>query len=308
MESQIAETGKPFRHSFGRSGTNRVYRPIRKPGLDRPLISRGATVALLRLSLLAVLIAGLSWFQFFNTASAREVSRDAVDLFDPRPARQILFIGTSRMSTNDLPAMVRAVADSAGAPVKYQVRMWAPGGRNLIDHAGTEFVQRLLAQRWDRVILQAQSREQMNDRTRAEFAFYGRRLVALARESGSPSSLVVNWTYGEQLSRDYPGMREEYHDRIQRDHRALAGESGAALVNVGRAWRQVEAAKPGLALTTDGNHPSVAGTYVYALMVYAHLSGADVRTVRFVPDGVSEAQAEVLREIVADHLASAADA
>jgi hypothetical protein len=265
-------------------------------------------VASLRILLLAAAIAGLSWFQFLNTASAREVGRHALDLFDPRPAKEILFVGTSRMSTNRLPAMVRAVADSADAPVKYQVRMWAPGGQSLIDHVKNETVRQLLAQRWDRVILQAQSREQMDGRMRADFADYGRRLVALAREAGSPSSLIVNWTYGEALFRDYPGMRDEVHGVIQADHRTLARESGADLVNVGRVWKQVEEARPGLALTTDGNHPSVAGTYVYALMVYAHLSAADVRAVRYVPDGVSEAEARVLRELVADHLASAVDA
>ncbi len=261
-------------------------------------------MASLRILLLAAAIAGLSWFQFLNTASAREVARDAVDLFDPRPAKEILFIGTSRMSFNDLPAMVRSVADSAGAPVKYRVRMWAPGGRSLIDHAGESSVRRLLSRRWDRVILQAQSREHMSPETRADFVKYGGELVGMARGAGSPSSLVVNWTYGEALLRDYPGMRDELHAVMQEDHRKLAQAAGADMINVGRAWRRVESGRPDIALTPDGNHPSVAGTYVYALMVYAHLSGADVRQVRYVPDGVSPADALALRELVFDYIAT----
>jgi hypothetical protein len=269
-------------------------------------------VALLRILLMTVVIAGLSWFQFINTASARETARNAADLFDPRPASDVLFVGNSRLFTNDLPSMVRAVADSAGAPVKYRVRMWALPGLRFEDHARNKSVQRLLGQRWDRVVLQAQSAESlMGDEWRASFLANGRRLVESARATGSPASLVVNWTYGEQEFRRHQapeGERARAHGMIQSDHRTLARETGADLLNVGAAFRQVETAAPAIDLIPDGNHPSQQGTYVYALMVYAHLSGADVRGVRYVPDGVSEAEAKVLRDLVADHIASAVDA
>lgn len=262
-----------------------------------------------RILLLAAAITGLSWFQFINTASARDVGRDAVDLFDPRPAQSILFIGNSRLFTNDLPSMVRAVADSADAPVKYQVRMWALPGLRFEDHERNESVQRLLSKRWDRVVLQAQSAESMmGEEWRSSFAANGRRLVGRARAAGSPASLVVNWTYSEEEFRrhDAPnGERTHVYGLIQSDHRALARDTGAGLINVGAAFRRIETAEPAIALTPDGNHPSQQGTYVYALMVYAHLSGADVRAVRYVPEGVEEAEARLLRELVADHLASA---
>lgn len=262
-----------------------------------------------RILFLAAAIAGLSWFQFVNTASARDVGRDAADLFDPRPARTVLFIGNSRLFTNDLPSMVRAVADSADAPVKYQVRMWALPGLRFEDHASNPSVQRLLEQHWDRVVLQAQSAEQlMGEEWRVDFQLYGSQLIDRARASGSPASLVVNWTYGDEEFRERDRSRSEAYALIQRDHRTLAKASGAGLINVGTAFRRVEAARPDLELTPDGNHPSMQGTYVYALMVYAHLSGADVRAVRFVPEGVSAAEALLLRELVADYLDSAVDA
>jgi uncharacterized protein DUF4886 len=269
-------------------------------------------MSFLRILLLTVLIGAMSWFQFVNTASAREVTRNAVDLFDPRPGQDILFIGNSRLFTNDLPSMVRAVADSADAPVKYRVQMWALPGLRFEDHARNKTVQRLLAQRWDRVVLQAQSAESMmGEEWRASFAANGRRLVGRARAAGSPASLVVNWTYSEEEFRRHEapeGERARVYGQIQNDHRALAGATGADLINVGAAFRRVETAEPAIDLIPDGNHPSQQGTYVYALMVYAHLSGADVRTVRFVPEGVSEDEARRLRELVADHLASAVDA
>jgi hypothetical protein len=263
---------------------------------------------LFRILLLAAATTGLSWFQFVNTASARDVGRDAVDLFDPRPAKSVLFIGNSRLFTNDLPSMVRAVADSADAPVKYRVRMWALPGRSFADHARNESVRALLAERWDRVILQAQSAEQLGRDRRIDFQLYGSQLIDRARASGSPSSLVVNWTYSEETMREIDWSRSKAYALIQRDHRILARASKAELINVGTAFRRVEAARPDLELTPDGNHPSMEGTYVYALMVYAHLSGADVRGVRYVPEGVGEAEARQLRELVADYLGSAVNA
>jgi len=127
----------------------------------------------------------------------------------------------------------------------------------------------------------------------------------------------VNWTYSAEFFREHAEAVGEYeadetrsyvYGLIQSDHRALARATGADLINVGAAFKRIETAEPAIALTPDGNHPSQQGTYVYALMVYAHLSGADVRSVRFVPEGVSEAEARLLRELVADHLATAVDA
>jgi hypothetical protein len=268
-------------------------------------------VAALRILLMTAVLAGLSWFQFVNTASARDTARDAVDLFDPRPARDVLFVGNSRIFHKDLPSMVRAVADSAGAPVKYRVRMWALPGLRFEDHAGEKSVQRLLAQRWDRVVLQGQSGEQMDDERRASFFAHGRALVGRARAAGSPASLVVNWAHGDEWYRSIGfggGTRPWMHERFQRDYRTLARQTGADLINVGSALKRIGADAPEIPLIPDGNHPSRRGTYIYALLVYAHLSGADVRAVRYVPEGCSEAQAKLIRELVADYMASAADA
>jgi hypothetical protein len=61
-----------------------------------------------------------------------------------------------------------------------------------------------------------------------------------------------------------------------------------------------------LALTTDGNHPSIHGTYLYALTVFAHLGGDPAR-VAYAPEGVSPAEAAAIRAAVEDHLRSGID-
>lgn len=258
--------------------------------------------ARLRILLVAAL-AALSWFQFVNTASARELARAVADLFDSRPAQDVLFVGNSRMFENDMPAMVRAIADSAGAPVKYRVRMWARPGASFTDHRANRSLRALLDQSWDRVVLQAESGAHKTPETRAAFIEHGRRLVARAAAAGSPASLIVNWEYGERGYRGWPPeLRAGYHDAIQADYRALARASGARLINVGEVWKAVGAARPDLALTTDGNHPTAIGTYLVALVTYAHLSGGGIEAVTHVPRGVSGADAAAIRRLVEDLL------
>jgi hypothetical protein len=266
-------------------------------------------VAAVRILVMIAALAGLGWFQFLNTASASEVSRSALDLFDPRPARDILFVGNSRMYVNGMPAMVRRIADSADSPVKYRVRMWARPGADFVDHARNDRLRGLLDQRWDRVILQGQSASHWDDEDRSEFATHGTWLAERAGQAGSPVSLVINWNYGDALYQGHPpGTRAAHYRAIQHDYRALARRTDAALIDVGTAWKRMEGTNPGFPLTTDGNHPSVHGTYLYALTVYAHVAGGGIARVRYVPDGVSPAEAAAIRATVDDHLRSGIDA
>ena len=58
----------------------------------------------------------------------------AFDYFDSRPSYRILFIGNSRTYYNDMPYMIRDIADSAGAKYKVQATMHALSARSLKDH------------------------------------------------------------------------------------------------------------------------------------------------------------------------------
>ncbi|TFI57490.1 hypothetical protein E2493_14885 [Sphingomonas parva] len=64
-------------------------------------------------------------------------------------------------------------------------------------------------------------------------------------------------------------------------------------------------------LYREGNHPSLAGSYAAALVVYACLSKGDVDAVRWVPRGLGGEHAALLRARVgqslrARHMAGAA--
>lgn len=252
---------------------------------------------LIRILLMVAAVGGLLWFNFVNTASASEVRQAAVDLFDQRPARSILFVGNSRTYPHDMPYMVRRMADSANAPEKYQIRMHALPGNTLADHWRNPRVRELLAESWNAVIIQAQSGAHIDETDRANFERFGGQLIDEAAAHGAQPVLFVGWTYGTDADWPEPATAQ-YRQRIQHDHRRLADRTGAALANVGSVWRSVQAADPPFRLDSDGNHPSLHGSYVTALVFYATLSGDDVANVSYVPPGLSAEDAALLRRLV----------
>lgn len=267
----------------------------------------GGYVARLRIIFLFAALAALSWFQFVNTASAREVGQSALDLFDPRPPRDILFVGNSRMYSFDMPQMVRRIANSADAPFKYRVRMWALPGETFPGHRANATLWGLIGQEWDNVVLQAESGAHNSDRARAAFHGAGAALIERAMAGGAHPSLIVNWTYGEAILGAYPGARESQFHLIQQDYRALAAQTGASLIDAGSAWRRMEAQRPSFDLAPDGNHPSAYGSYLTALMIYGHLNGGDISKVTYAPDTVSADDAAAIRAVAADLLAAGLD-
>lgn len=262
----------------------------------------GAVMVTLRTSFMAAALAALVWFNFFNTAPAQVLGQKFVDQFDERPARRMLFVGNSRMFFNDMPRMVRKIADSAGANQKYQITMWATPGETLEGHWNKGKVKKLLDEGgWHEFVLQAESGAH-HDEYRSRFAEYGAKFVDDARKRGIPASLIVGWAYGVDQFDGNPEGQAYHHARIQSDHRSLARTSGAKLINVGSTWRELEQSRPAFPLTSDGNHPTVQGSYLAALVIYAHLSGDDLARVTFVPDEMTAEEGALIREFAASSL------
>ena len=87
---------------------------------------------------------------------------------------------------------------------------------------------------------------------------------------------------------------------VQSGYRQLSKATGVPLVNVGKAWNDVTEAQPGFSLyQADGNHASVHGSYLTALVMFQNLSGLSPETTTWRPSGVDEQQAVYLRSIAA---------
>lgn len=223
------------------------------------------------------------------------------DRFDKRPVRAMLFIGNSRTYYNDMPAMVRKMADSARAKERFAIVVRAlPAGTLQLSWNDAE-TRRLLKQHWHDVVVQAESNAQSSAQRTQQFFDYGERLIREAEGTGATPALIVNWVYAEDLFKGRePGMRSWYYGRIQGDYARLSGTTGARLVNVAQVLERVHAAAPELPLYLDGNHPSLQGSYLSALTLYAHLSGTDGSDVSYVPHGMSAGEAAIIRRAVGE--------
>jgi hypothetical protein len=257
----------------------------------------------LKILLLVALISSLTWFNFFQPYQAGELWLVMRDWGDPRPARQILMLGNSRTYFNGMPEMLRHVADSDGAPQKYEVADLSGGGASLESLWGEAMVQRTLGMRWDEAVVQSESRAQSTPENAASFNQYGQQLLQALHPVDGPPKLVVNWAYDLPMYPASPGWSSEatrayYFEQTQKAHARLAQATGAHLVNVGQVWEYLRMSMPELPLTSDGNHPTPAASYFYALCLYADLSGKDVARVRWAPDDVAPATAASIREVV----------
>jgi hypothetical protein len=256
-----------------------------------------------RMTALTAMLAGLVWFAFFNSASAREVGREALDTFDSRPVRSVLFVGNSRTYPHDMPYMVRAMADSAGSEERYRIRMLAFPGESLKGHWHNKAVRQAIAEGWDAVVLQEMSGGHAGRERSADFQDYGARLIADAAGHGARPLLFVGWNYGREVFRGMPAAAEgAYYRAIQDDHLRLARRTRAELANVGKVWRYLRAVNAPFRLDSDGNHPTLHGSYLAALVIYARLTGRGVAYVTYVPEGMSAEDAALLRRLAGEGL------
>jgi hypothetical protein len=225
-----------------------------------------------------------------------ELRQPITAIFDTRPAKRVLFIGNSHTFYHDMPRMVGEIADSAQSPVRFATQQHAIGGARFRDHWNNQDVQLLLKQPWDYVIFQGGSNETTYAQSVGDFHAFGRKLIKAAKATGAHVALYVTWPYRDDYEdmRRYPVLKETMAIDIQKNYRQLAADTGATLVNIGERWQMLRRYEPGMPLYEDGNHATVQGSYLVALMFYGHLSQASLSGVRYIPQGVTPIQAAIL--------------
>jgi hypothetical protein len=112
---------------------------------------------------------------------------------------------------------------------------------------------------WDFVVLQ-QGPSALPE-SRANLVEWATRFAAEIRRVGARPALYMVWP---ELS------RENVWGDVSESYRAAAVAADAMLLPAGEALRSVRATDPGLALfESDGFHPTAAGSYGAALVIYA---------------------------------------
>jgi hypothetical protein len=203
-----------------------------------------------RLSLSLALVACLS-----STISGPELSGTGTP---------VLFIGNSLTYVNDLPGIVQALADSAGGPA-LAVETVAFPDFALIDHwnegvAAGHARGEIAKGGWKFVVLQQgpSSVEVNRDTLRLATKLFAQDMSKI----GATAALLSAWPTIDRRQ-DFPRAIESYT--------LAASDVNGVLLPVAAAWVAAWKRDSTLALYSDGLHPSVAGSYLSALVVYAAL-------------------------------------
>lgn len=216
-------------------------------------------------------------------------------------ARRVLFVGNSYTYVNDLPAMLAAMARGSTTDA-LSTDAVVVGGATLQMHWDTTGARDRLRLGASDVVLQGQSVEPLFQR--AVFARYADEFAALAQSVAARPVWFATWArradsdvYAEPFS---GGSPDAMTAALEREYAAAAMRNGGALARVGEAWRRSLAARPTLALhSDDGSHPTVAGTYLAACVMYAAIFGHPVREDAAAPMELSAEDAQGLRAIAA---------
>ncbi|MGC6174991.1 DUF4886 domain-containing protein [Lacrimispora sp. 38-1] len=232
--------------------------------------------------LAAILLAGyllISGAIKKNRVQPMDFTQD-LNLKKPDPVKEqpsVLFLGNSMTYYNDLPSVFTQLSQSGGyMPEVYELtegsyRLEYFADRE--DEVGSQVYDALENYTWDYVILQ----EQSGIATMGEDVMYpaARTLDTMIRQAQGESVFLMTWAYKEGISVDFlPGLkykesRAEMQTKIAGHYMNIAKELDAMLAPAGIAFMRCASQFPEIELwDEDENHPSPAGTYLSACVLY----------------------------------------
>ena len=216
-------------------------------------------------------------------------------------APKVLFIGNSYTEVNNLPNLIKSVANSVGESIEFSSN--TPGGCTFQQHCNNQSMDLICQGGWDYVVLQEQSQypsfpitqvqnevfpfaARLNDSIEkynpcAETIFY----MTWGRENGDPQWAPIS---------TYEGM----DDSLYRRYMIMAEDNDALVAPVGRVWRHIRENYPQIQLYSgDGSHPSYIGSYAAACTFYTIIFENDPTQITFTGSAHPE-QAEIIRNVV----------
>ena len=194
--------------------------------------------------------------------------------------RNALFLGNSYTGSNNLPQTVKDLAISAGDTLIFDSN--TPGGTTLEDHTQlTTTTSKIAAGGWDYVVIQGQSREPILQTS--VFNFGAGTLTSLVRQSNPCAVIQFFATWGREngdatfcpvypVMCTYEGMDSALYSKYEN----IASQLNEELSPVSKVWHYIRQNHPSISLyTSDGSHPSSAGTYAAACSFYTTIFKKD---------------------------------
>lgn len=211
---------------------------------------------------------------------------------DPANPFHVLFIGNSLTYVNDLPSMVRVLADSAGAEKMYVEQVTKPDYA-LEDHWADGDARRAISRGGWRVVVLQQGPSSLPE-NRANLRQLAATFAQVIRQAGGSPALYQVWPATVNFST---------FDAALESYRLAAEDVQGTLLPGGAAWKAAWRRDPALPLySSDGLHPSVQGSYLVAVTMFGalyHRSAIGLPAGLRVPAGtflLPASQARLLQE------------
>ena len=229
---------------------------------------------------------------------------------------RVLFLGNSLTYYNDMPAIFRELALSAGK--KIYVDSVTKGAATVAQFAdrnteiGASAYGKLTGEKWNAVIIEPSRRITPDEDTVMGAELSAAAVIAdLAKKAGASLMLYTVWGNNNGVMKIYEmtgvssskkitsrEITHREHTRIMYDANVKVSDflGGVPMVNAGLAFENVMIAHPEIDLYyTDLRHPSLAGSYLAACCFYAAIYGEKTVPLTYTA-GLPDDAAATLRE------------
>ncbi len=225
-----------------------------------------------------------------------------------RPVVSVLFIGNSFTFTHDIPAqLVNLASSDARSPVDLEVSASTiPGGTLKQAWSDGKALKMLQSRHVDYVVLQDWSIWPFRDDVRSgAYEAFGK-WAAAARQAGAQPVLYQTWADkadSDSYKPDWPyaGLTPaSAQATIESASRELASMYQLPIVDVGGPFIRLagEPATPDL-YGGDSHHPSQAGAYLAAAIMFKALTAEEPMRSSYRPNGLSEADRQAILSALA---------
>lgn len=194
-----------------------------------------------------------------------------------QPPLKVLFIGNSQMQCYDLPQMIKVLSESAPADrVRMEIGRGLLGGKGLKGYweagDGRKSPRAMIAaDKWDYVVIQ-----EIFNANEQDFQDYAARFDKEIRKAGAKTILfaTANVTEYYSASYHYPDAFKKLNDM----QISFGKKAGIPVAAAGYAWMKYLGPHPTEQQMLDlyhkdKGHPGAKGTYIYACLLYAVITG-----------------------------------
>jgi hypothetical protein len=197
----------------------------------------------------------------------------------------VLFIGNSFTSRNDLPGLVARLAEAAGDHLDHQ--LISRGGASLRMHLNKGDALALMSRtRFDYVVLQEQSTLPIKSAKRMHESV--REFDKAIKESGAKTGLYMTWARAHS---------PQNQTAITDAYTIIARELDATLIPAGLAWQRFLAKHDRPVLhDRDQSHPTLAGSYLSACVAFAALFNRSLKGLSVTVPGLTLEEQALLQD------------